>query len=323
MKRNNLTKKQQVERLVLHEEGLRRCTGCNKVKQLDDFFNKTKGFLGKASHCKVCKLIYTRKYRQNNREKLNEKAREYYKLNSERCINHSKSYIKKNKDKVKARETEYRKKNKGKIKQKRREYNIKNRELISSTSRKYYLKHRVRVLEKAKDRIKLYKSSPVKIVDTATKINDKNPYYKAYMGTNVLHINCYFCGNIFVPVYSEVSKFLQAKEGLGNIYCSDECKVKCSSFNQKYNVIHPDSIQYIKLDDKYKTRSCQTDHLKQLQVDEYGYNFCEKCGEEVEIVELHHTLPVAEYGQEAINSASHLLLCTECHKELTKECRNG
>ena len=76
-------------------------------------------------------------------------------------------------------------------------------------------------------------------------------------------------------------------------------------------------------EEKVVTRSCQTNHLKQLQVDETGYNYCEKCGTEVEEVQLHHTLEVAKFGVEAINSAGHILLCGECHKELTKACKSN
>ncbi len=174
-----------------------------------------------------------------------------------------------------------------------------------------------------KRREKIRNHSPIKNKGTATRIIDKNPYYEPFMVKGVLNVKCYFCTKHFVPKYLTVSKFLSAEDGYKNMYCSDKCKQDCSSYNQRFDVIHPDSIQYIEPDAKQKARACQSNQLKQLQVDEYGYNFCEKCSKEVEIVELHHTLPVAEYGQEAINSASHILLCVECHKELTKECRKN
>ena len=69
-----------------------------------------------------------------------------------------------------------------------------------------------------------------------------------------------------------------------------------------------------------KVRRCQTDHLKQLQIDEVGYNYCEKCGGRDEVIELHHTLEIAKFGLEAINSAGHILLCGNCHKEVTIAC---
>ena len=106
------------------------------------------------------------------------------------------------------------------------------------------------------------------------------------------------------------------------VVCSDKCKELCSSFGQFCNLIYPESKLYKSKTEQQKARNCQTDHLKQLQLDEFGYNYCEKCGKEVDIVELHHTLEVAEFGIEAINSAGHLLVCRTCHKEFTKKCFN-
>jgi 5-methylcytosine-specific restriction endonuclease McrA len=84
--------------------------------------------------------------------------------------------------------------------------------------------------------------------------------------------------------------------------------------------LDPRSIRYINKTTNNLVRSCQTNHLKQLQLDEVGYNYCEKCGNKTTIVELHHTLEVAKHGLNSINSAGHILLCSECHKELTKQC---
>ncbi len=142
----------------------------------------------------------------------------------------------------------------------------------------------------------------------------------------VLGVECHYCSCIFVPRYTQVNNRLRAINtaliGESNFYCSDRCKQLCTSYGFNSTYIDPESKLYKPKSEKQQARRCQTDHLKQLQIDEVGYNYCEKCGEEVNTVELHHTLEVAKFGLESINSAGHLLVCGKCHKEFTKECRS-
>jgi len=104
------------------------------------------------------------------------------------------------------------------------------------------------------------------------------------------------------------------------MYCSDKCKQSCKVYNFNTTLVDPESILNLSTSDKEQARSCQTTHLKQLQLDAVGYNYCEKCGTTCDVVELHHTLEVAKYGTNAISSAGHILLCNICHKDLTKQC---
>lgn len=154
------------------------------------------------------------------------------------------------------------------------------------------------------------------------KINAKDPRYYAVLRENLVVVKCYHCNVYYTPIVEEVKNFIKTPSGYANLYCSDVCKNSCKVYNFKSTLLDPDSILYIEKAEKEKVRLCQTDHLKQLQLDEHGYNYCEKCGAEITVVELHHTLEVAKYGLEAISSASHLLLCSTCHKELTKLCRD-
>ncbi|MBV5347138.1 hypothetical protein JZU46_02830 [bacterium] len=151
------------------------------------------------------------------------------------------------------------------------------------------------------------------------KINTKDPKYCTTFKEGFVVVKCYHCNKDYIPIVEEIKNFIKTSSGYCNIYCSDKCKQLCKVYNFRVDLADPDSILYVNNSEKEQARACQTGHLKQLQLDELGYNYCEKCGTEAAI-ELHHTLEVAKYGLEAISSASHILLCSVCHKELTKQC---
>ena len=58
-----------------------------------------------------------------------------------------------------------------------------------------------------------------------------------------------------------------------------------------------------------------------MQLAEYHYTFCERCGKYVKPLELHHTIEVAKDPDGAINPAGHMLVCGDCHKKFNRECR--
>lgn len=107
---------------------------------------------------------------------------------------------------------------------------------------------------------------------------------------NILEVPCYFCGKMFIPSYiSALNKKNTIRgnmSGENNMYCSEKCKDDCTVYNFRSDSIDPNSKLYVGKSDQQKARACKTDHLKILQVDELGYNYCEKCGKKVDIVEL-------------------------------------
>ena len=138
----------------------------------------------------------------------------------------------------------------------------------------------------------------------------------------IVHVECKMCGKTFSPTYQQIGTRIASFSGKGhgenNFYCSDECKSACPTFNYKTN--HTDPRLRKPKSEKAKARSCQTKTLKQIQCDHsQGQSYCEKCGDFID-VELHHTLPVAEFGEEAVNPAGHILLCAGCHVELHRVC---
>lgn len=145
---------------------------------------------------------------------------------------------------------------------------------------------------------------------------------KAQIINGTVHVSCKMCGKIFQPscryIISRVQSFEGTSPGENNFYCSDECKIGCPLYRARAD--RPDPRLRKPKSVTATTRACQTKALKQLQCDEkHGQSYCERCGDLVD-VELHHTLPVAEYGEDAINPAGHMLLCVGCHMALHREC---
>lgn len=139
----------------------------------------------------------------------------------------------------------------------------------------------------------------------------------------VLSVSCKTCGKRFTPSVHETISRIRAYEGKvrgeNNFYCGLKCKSECLIYNFKPNSIDPRSKLFIPKTEQEKARACQTTSLKENQCDSKGYNYCEKCGDIID-VELHHTFEVAKHGKDAINSAGHILLCAGCHVKLHKEC---
>lgn len=136
-----------------------------------------------------------------------------------------------------------------------------------------------------------------------------------------INVSCKMCGKVFPPTRMQVYQRIRAINGKTNgecnFYCSDLCKNTCILYHHKSTSIDPRIAP--QKSEKQKARSCQSKALKQLQCDEMGYTYCEKCGELMP--DLHHTLEIAKYGERAINSSTHILLCYKCHLEMHNHCK--
>ena len=58
-------------------EDMKLCSKCLKAKKLEEFHNNRGSKDGKESHCKVCVSERRKQYRQENRDKISEYAKQY------------------------------------------------------------------------------------------------------------------------------------------------------------------------------------------------------------------------------------------------------
>lgn len=160
---------------------MKRCSGCKKLKNLSEFHKDKSKKDRLYSSCKMCTCGKEKKYRENNREKVNILQRKCYQRDKKKQLEWSKIYQKKNKKKLQVKRKEWEienkqhlkeyyhkyyltnKKHKGEI---GKEYKEKNRERINTLSRKWRRKNK----SKLNKQEKIYRSLPkIKISRTMSR----------------------------------------------------------------------------------------------------------------------------------------------------------
>lgn len=256
-----------------------------------------------------------RRYREANKERECARARTYYKAHRDEINARRRAYREANKEELLAKARAYREANKEEIRTKKKARYEANKEENRTKKKAYYEAHRDELLAKNK----AYARSQLVNYDTYAHrlvITDK-PERDNVIDTKYLTVACKTCGKRMYPTHQEVQCRILCIEGKAggehNFYCSDVCRDVCPVYGFIAGIqTDPRSKKYIPPTEQQEARSCQTNNLKQLQCDEMGYTYCEKCGDIID-VELHHTLEIAKHGRAAINSAGHILLCPGCH----------
>lgn len=270
-------------------------------KDINEFYKNRTHKDGLDSYCKGCRKAYqnANKERSMGWRIINKKHLEAYRDSNKKKNNIiNKLYYKANKEKINIRQKAYNEVRKEGIAVYQKIYNQKN-----------------------KERIKIRQNSPV----TAEQWLQKIPCIdKPLLENNQITVECKLCNDRFAPTRQQIEVRWKAWDGKTsgecNFYCSDGCKYSCPLYRfSPERHIDPKSKLYIQKTEQQEVRACQTRTLKEMQCDEVGYNYCERCGDIID-VELHHTLPVAEFGKEAINPAGHMLLCVGCHIVVHGEC---
>ena len=105
--------------------GKKVCSKCKEEKELTEFYKH------KKSPCKVCRLLYNKEYRQNNKEKRREYRKEYDEKNKEKI----KEYYQNNKERLNKRIKEYRQNNI--VKERLKEYRQNNKDRIMEYKNRY------------------------------------------------------------------------------------------------------------------------------------------------------------------------------------------
>lgn len=137
-----------------------------------------------------------------------------------------------------------------------------------------------------------------------------------------LLVRCYYCKKHFRPTGREViyrvAAYTGRSSGECNFYCSDQCKSLCSVFATKSKIFDIKDVEK-----KRVARVCQKvskRKLLQKQKQHNCYPFCERCGKEVEVLHLHHTIQVAKNPTLAIKQDGHMILCEHCHVLTHRTC---
>lgn len=109
----------------------KRCTKCREEKSILKFYKDTRKKDGYRFQCKDC----SRKYRQENANKISIHGKNYRKLNSEKISDYKKKQHQKNKD---IKKLEYQQ-NPEPVKQRMKQYYQKNKQKINKQARKYQI----------------------------------------------------------------------------------------------------------------------------------------------------------------------------------------
>lgn len=135
------------------QNNTKKCSCCEKIFPLEDFYKAKNSKDGRYSQCKWCKKKNNsdwyknnpektkemrNNYRRGHKEKVLDVSRRWRELNQEKVKQYNKEWKKKNTEKVKQEHKEYYERHKKKILEKQRKYRQQNIEQDKETKRKYY-----------------------------------------------------------------------------------------------------------------------------------------------------------------------------------------
>lgn len=275
------------------------CTKCGEDKPLSEFFKRSSARRGRRSSCKKCYSGYKKHYSIKNKEKINLYNAEYNNSHKKEITEYQKKYSKENKEKLSIKAKDYYIKNKEKLKEKNRRNYILRRDENREKSRIYSLK---------------FTKEKSKYLTYASKLTIEEDPLEGEDGE--LLVRCAHCREYFNPTNGEIRERVRALFGLvrgeHRSYCSDQCKIDCDIYNAQSI---PKSLRVASKQSRCNQKTARK-ILLQLQIDEFGYNFCDKCGDifEPKNLILHHNIPVSDDLSEAENIAHYMLVCKDHHE---------
>ena len=143
---------------------------------------------------------------------------------------------------------------------------------------------------------------------------------------NILEVKCSYnkCQKWFIPKVWDVYHRVECLNdisgmGEGNLYCSDECKQRCSIFGLNYDPFEKkEDFDIIYTQEEYNI-------WKQIVLKQDSYE-CQKCGSK-ENLHCHHIIPVKIEPMFVLDPDNGIVLCQSCHYEIGHktgtECSTG
>jgi len=93
------------------------------------------------------------------------------------------------------------------------------------------------------------------------------------------------------------------------LYCSEECKENCPTYNQ---------VHWPKNFKPYKNDRLDQKQWAKLVKERDNYT-CQKCGSTKGVLEAHHIIPVSQDPLESMDLDNGVTLCNSCHKDIHKQ----
>uniref|UniRef100_A0A6M3XU54 Putative HNH homing endonuclease n=1 Tax=viral metagenome TaxID=1070528 RepID=A0A6M3XU54_9ZZZZ len=260
------------------------CSKCKEEKEEGEF-SKSKSRKGGLNHwCKICCKKYTKKWYENNKERIRKQHKEYYKNNKDK----RKEYRENNK----AKRKEYRENNKDKMRKYHKEYcknnKDKRREYITSFALYNTYEHQISYAE-------------------LTRHDPDN--------WELLQVKCTYCSKWFNPTNLSVYNRKVALErpafigGENRLYCSNGCKQLCPIFHKKkYSAEQTNTKQL--------SREVQAE-LRQMVFERDEWT-CIKCGK-TKSLQCHHIEGIHWNPIESADIDICVTFCVKCHGEAHKD----
>lgn len=132
---------------------MKQSKACNKCKQtlpLECFGNHSSTSDGLRSWCKPCDYQAAKKWRENNRDKVNETKRNWAAKNKDKKAADDNRYWHRNKEKITERTKKWREENKELLAKKQKDYREKNKDKKAALDRAWYLANKDRANENAR-----------------------------------------------------------------------------------------------------------------------------------------------------------------------------
>ena len=104
-----------------------KCTQCEKLKSLDEFYKRKTNKCGYRNPCIEC----YKKYVEKNAEKIRKTNRKYYLKHQDEICKSQKEYYENNKDRMLNKLKKYREENREQIRERDRKYNQKQRDNLT------------------------------------------------------------------------------------------------------------------------------------------------------------------------------------------------
>jgi hypothetical protein len=260
------------------------CNNCNKIKKYTEFSIEKTNKDGLRNECKLC-----RKKKKNNTQNIFIKRKKCRKCGELKDINKF-GTLKTSKDGHRYKCKECRKIETIKRKNKKQKYD----------------------LQYAKRRKIDHNSIPA---SWESKIKTDIEKYENIRKSknNFIEIQCAYCGKWYIPIrvqlYNRLLSINRLKGGESRLYCSNECKQACPTYNQR---IYPK-------DYKPSTSREVQPQLRQMVFERDNWT-CQKCNvykDDLEVpIHCHHIDPVSQNPIESADVDNCITLCKNCHKKV-------